>query len=101
MKFLFGVACGVLGMWAYQGGKLQSLIGGAPEPVQQVFTSATQRVQQAVNSDQARDVASNMQDTLQRVMTPSIATPSAAEVSGRPSAPLPRQEPEGVHIETP
>ena len=47
MKFLIGVAAGALGMWAYQGGKLQGLMGNAPEPMQQAFSSFQNTVQNA------------------------------------------------------
>jgi hypothetical protein len=95
MKFLLGVVFGALGMWAYQGGKLQGIIGGAPEPVRQAFSSTSERVSQAVNSDQVRQVASTVQEKVQQAGAPQIATPSAAEVAGRPSESLPRNEPEG------
>jgi hypothetical protein len=98
MKFLFGVVFGALGMWAYQSGKLQSFLGGAPEPVQQAFKSTSERVGQAVNSDQVRQVASTVQEKVQQAGAPQIATPSAAEVAGRPSEPLPRNEPEGMDV---
>ena len=98
MKFLLGVVFGALGMWAYQGGKLQRILGGAPEPVQQAFSSTSERIGQAVNTDQVRQVASTVQDTVQHAGTPQIATPSAAEVAGRPAEPLPRSEPEGTDV---
>jgi hypothetical protein len=98
MKFLLGVVFGALGMWAYQGGKLQGILGRAPEPVQQAFTSTSERIGQAVNSDQVRQVASTVQDKVQQVGAPQIATPSATEVAGRPSEPLPRIEPEGMDM---
>jgi hypothetical protein len=60
MKFFFGLAVGAIGLWAYQSGKLRSLMGSAPEPVQQLWQPATE-----------------------------IAKPSASEISGRPSEPLP------------
>ena len=60
MKFLLGLAVGGIGVWAYQSGKLQGLMGAAPEPMQQMWQSG-----------------------------PEIAKPSAAEVSGRQSEPLP------------
>jgi hypothetical protein len=99
MKFLLGVGFGVLGMWAYQGGKLQTLIKGAPEPMQQVISSAGEGINQVANSDQLRQVASTVRDKVQQANAPQIATPTAAEVSGRPSEPLPRYEPEGVHVQ--
>ena len=39
MKFFFGLAVGAVGMWAYQNGKLDSLMGHAPEPVRQAYYS--------------------------------------------------------------
>jgi len=100
MKFLLGVTVGALGLWAYQGGKLQRLMGSAPEPVQQAFNTAGDRVGQAVNSDQVRQVASMVQDKVQQPAASPIVRPTAAEVATRPSEPLPRSEPEGVHIQT-
>ena len=46
MKFLFGVAIGVVGMWAYSNGKLQALMGQAPEPLTEAFGKATERASQ-------------------------------------------------------
>ena len=69
MKFLLGIAFGAVGMWAYQGGKLQGMLGNAPEPV--------------------RQFASNMQNTATSMHTTDIVTPSPAEVAGRPEQPLP------------
>ncbi len=69
MKFFFGLALGALGVWAYHNGKFDSLMGSAPEPV--------------------RQFGDTLQDKMQQVRGPEIATPSAAEVSGRPSDPLP------------
>ena len=90
MKFVFGVALGAVGFWAYRSGKLQGLMGGAPE---QVWQPAVERFGQVANSDQVRQVASKVQDkvqeTTQQARTPEIATPTASEVSGRPSDPLP------------
>jgi hypothetical protein len=99
MKFLLGIGFGVLGMWAYQGGKLQALINGAPEPVQQAFSTAGERINQVAKSDQVRQVASTVQDKVQSADAPQIARPTAAEGSGRPSEPLPRIEPEGVQVQ--
>jgi hypothetical protein len=96
MNFLIGVALGALGMWAYGTGKLQRLTGGAPEPVQQAFTMASERINQVATSEQVRSVASTLQDRVQQAKGPEIAMPSAAEVAGRPAEPLPRQEPEGA-----
>jgi hypothetical protein len=84
MKFFVGLAVGALGMWAYRGGKLQGLIGQAPAPVQDAFSAASQRVSQVANNDQLREFASNVQGKASEV-----ATPSATEVSSRPSEPLP------------
>jgi hypothetical protein len=70
MKFLLGLGFGAFGYWAYRSGKLQSIVNGAPEPVQQMFNS----VQQA----------------------PTIVTPTPAEVAGRPAEPLPRYAPESA-----
>jgi hypothetical protein len=66
MKFLFGVAMGVIGMWAYRAGKLEGVLRRAPAPIQQTFQSGS-------GSD--------------------IAVPSASEVATRPSEPLPREQP--------
>ena len=99
MKFLLGVGFGVLGMWAYQGGKLQSLIDGAPAPMRQAFSSAGEPINQVANSDQLRQVVSTVQDKAQQVNAPQIARPTAAEVAGRPSEPLPDYEPEGVQVQ--
>jgi len=73
MKFLIGVAAGALAMWAYQGGKLQSLMGNAPEPMQQAFSSFQSTVQNSTPGGAEG----------------SIARPTPAEVAGRPSEPLP------------
>ena len=102
MKFFFGVAIGALGMWAYQSGKLDGLMRIAPERAQQVWQPTAERVgqvmdsvpvRQVMNSDQVRQVASSVQrkvqDTVQQTRGAEIVTPSAAEVSGRPSEPLP------------
>ena len=90
MKFVFGLAVGAVGMWAYQSGKLQSLMGNAPEQFGTVWQPAAERINQVASSDQVRQVTSTVQDTL-RPSAPDIARPSAAEVSGRPSEPLPAQ----------
>jgi hypothetical protein len=89
MKFFFGVAVGAAGMWAYQSGKLGSLMGIAPEPVQQAWQPAADRLNQVVNSEPVRRVASTMQDKVEQARTPEIVTPTPAEISGRPSEPLP------------
>jgi hypothetical protein len=89
MKFVFGVAIGALGMWAYQSGKFEGLMGGAPEPVRQAWQPAAERVGQMVNSDRIGQVASKVQDTVQQARGSEIVTPTAAEVAGRPSEPLP------------
>ncbi|MCA1647223.1 MAG: hypothetical protein LC797_17790 [Chloroflexi bacterium] len=96
MKFLIGVAFGALGMWAYRGGKVQSLTSSAPEPMQQAFNTAAERINQVVTNDQVRQIASTVQDKVQRANGSPIATPTAAEIAGRPAEPLPRQEPEGT-----
>jgi hypothetical protein len=94
MKFLFGVAFGAIGMWAYQNGKLQGFMGTAPESMQQAWQPAAERIGQVANSDQVRQAVSTAQDRIQSAQaslrpTPEIARPSAAEVAGRPSEPLP------------
>ena len=99
MNFLLGIGFGVLGMWAYRGGKLQSLIDGAPEPLQQAFSSAGTRINKVANSDDLRHAASTVQDKVQQANAPQIVIPTTAEVAGRPSEPLPRYEPEGAQIE--
>jgi hypothetical protein len=86
MKFLFGVVIGAVGVWAYQNGKLQSLIGD-------------RRLDRVVNNDQIRQVASTVTDRVQQATGPRISMPSATEVATRPSEPLPRQEPEGIHAQ--
>jgi len=73
MKFVLGIIVGAVGVWAYQGGKLQSLMGGAPEPVQHAWTTGTERISQMADADKPSP----------------IVTPSATEISGRPSEPLP------------
>src|SRR5689334_7566924 len=89
MKFFFGIAVGALGMWAYRSGKLESLMGIAPEPARQAWQPAVERVGQVVNSEQVRQVASTVQDKVGQMRSSDIVTPSAAEISGRPSEPLP------------
>lgn len=89
MKFVFGVAVGALGMWAYQSGKFESLMGIAPEPARQAWQPAAERVGQVVNSEQVRQVTATVQDKVGQMRAPDIVTPTAAEVSGRPSEPLP------------
>ncbi len=90
MKFLFGIAFGALGMWAYHRGNVQRLTSNAPEPVQQAINTAAGRFNQVVTNDQVRQVASSVQDRLQRASGPEIVTPTAAEVAGRPAEPLPQ-----------
>ena len=87
MKFVFGIAIGAVGMWAYSSGKFQSLMGGAPDSVQQAWQPAAERINQVANSDQVRQAVSTVQDSMRK--SPEIVTPSAAEVAGRPSEPLP------------
>lgn len=89
MKFIFGVAVGAIGMWAYQSGKFESLMGVAPEQARQAWQPAAERVSGIVNSEQVRQVASTVQDKVGQMRPSEIVTPSAAEVSGRPSDPLP------------
>ena len=89
MRFVFGVAIGAVGMWEYRSGKFESLMGGAPEPVRQAWQPAAERVSQVMNSDTLRQVGSTVQDKIDQARAPEIVTPSAAEVSGRPSDPLP------------
>jgi hypothetical protein len=69
MKFVFGVALGALGMWAYRSGKFESLMGAAPEPVRQAWQPVQDKIEQRRGSE--------------------IVTPTPAEVAGRPSEPLP------------
>jgi len=87
MKFVFGIAIGAVGMWAYKSGKFQSLMGSAPDSMQQAWQPAAERVSQVANSDKVRQAVSTVQDSMKP--TPDIAMPSAAEVAGRPSEPLP------------
>jgi hypothetical protein len=99
MKFLVGAAFGALGMWAYRSGKVQSLTSSSPEPMQQAISTAAERINQVVTSDQVRQIASNVQDKVHRANAPKIVTPTAAEVATRPAKPLPRHEPEEVQIQ--
>jgi len=101
MRFLIGVAIGAIGMWAYRGGKVQSLVSSAPEPMQQAYNTTAERITQVVNTEQVRQIASAVQDKVQRADAPHIAKPTAAEVAGRPSEPLPRYEPENVQPQSP
>jgi hypothetical protein len=96
MKFLIGVGFGALAMWAYRSGKVQSLSSSAPETMQQAYNTTAERINQVVTNDQVRQISSTVQDKMQRANAPQILRPSAAEVVGRPSEPLPRYEPEGV-----
>ena len=83
MKFLFGVAIGVVGMWAYSNGKLQALMGQAPEPVTEAFGKATERASQVANNPQVRDFVSKAQDKVSDLAIPSesggISAPEATE----------------------
>ena len=88
MKFFFGIAVGAVGMWAYSSGKLQGLMGRAPEPMQDAFGKAGQQLNQMADNDQVRGFVSKAQDTAHE-----ITRPTASEVSGRPSEPLPTSEP--------
>ena len=99
MNFLFGIGFGVLGMWAYYGGKLDSLLNLAPAPIQQALHRSSERINEVTETDQFRQAVSTVQDKVQQAAAPQIAIPTAAEVAGRPSEPLPRYEPEGVHVE--
>jgi hypothetical protein len=101
MRFFIGVAFGALAMWAYRSGKVQSLASSAPEPVQQAYNRTAERINQVATNDQVRQIASTVQDKVQRANAPQIVMPSAAEVAGRPSEPLPRYEPEGVQTQNP
>jgi hypothetical protein len=89
MKFFFGIAVGALGMWAYQNGKLDTLMGSAPEPVRQAWQPAAERLGQMANSEQVQQVGAAVQDKMQQARPSEIVTPSPAEISGRPSEPLP------------
>jgi hypothetical protein len=91
MKFFLGIAVGAVGMWAYSNGKLQSLMGRTPEPMQDAFSRASQQVNQLAEDDRVRGFVAKAQDTAQ-----DIARPSASEVSGRPSEPLPATGPQGT-----
>ena len=91
MKFLIGVALGILGMWAYRGGKVQSLVSSPPEPMQQAYNTIAERITHVVNNDQIRQTASTVQDKVQQAHAP--------EIVGRPSEPLPRYDPESVQPE--
>ena len=85
MKFLFGVAIGAVGMWAYSSGKLQGLMGQASEPVNQAFTVASERASQVANNPQVRDVVSKAQDKISDLATPSASEGSGGE-PGKPDA---------------
>lgn len=86
MKFVFGVAIGALGMWAYQSGKLDSWMGGTPE---QFGQTAVDRFNQVAGSEPVRQAAAGVQNVMQRGTE--IARPTTAEVAGRPTEPLPSQ----------
>jgi hypothetical protein len=98
VKFLVGVALGVIGMWAYRGGKVQSLVSGSPEPIQQAAKTARERINEVVTTDRVRQMASTVHDRIDPNDAPQIVKPTAAEVAGRPSEPLPRNEPAGIQI---
>jgi len=87
MKFFFGIAIGAVGMWAYKTGKLPGSIGGASESMQHAWEPAAERFSQVANSDQVQHAVSTVKDRMPSASE--IATPSAAEVSGRPAEPLP------------
>ncbi len=89
MNFVFGIAVGAIGMWAYQNGKLQGLMGGAPESVRQAWQPAAERVSQMANSDRVQQAVSTVQGAMPQQQGSEIARPSASEISGRPSDPLP------------
>ena len=84
MKFLIGVVLGTLGMWAYRGGKVQSLVSSPPEPMQQAYNTIAERITHVVNNDQIRQKAASVQDKVQQAHAPEIVRPTAAEVVGRP-----------------
>lgn len=65
MRFLFGVAVGALGYWAYQQGYFEQL------PFQLPFGSPDQMGQDAGDADGQ------------------IVRPTPGEISGRPSEPIP------------
>jgi hypothetical protein len=58
MKFFFGLAVGAIGMWAYSSGKLQGVMGRAPEPVQDAFSRASDQASQFANNEQVRGFVS-------------------------------------------
>jgi hypothetical protein len=89
MRFVFGIAVGAIGMWAYKNGKFDSMMGNAPDRMQQAWQPAADRVTQVAHSDQVQQVKSAVQDRMQQARGTDIVTPSATEVSGRPSEPLP------------
>ena len=91
MKFLFGVALGAVGMWAYSSGKLQGLMGQASEPVNEAFGMASERASQVANNPQVRDVVSRAQDKIS-----DLATPSASEGSGTEPETAPASDPQGA-----
>ena len=97
MKFVFGAICGVVGMWAYQNGKIQDMMSGAPQPVQQAWNTGTQQVGRVANNERVQQMTSSLQDRIGQAgggatETSEIAMPSASEVAGRPAEPLPGQE---------
>ena len=89
MKFFLGLAVGAVGMWAYSSGKLQGLMGRAPEPVQDAFSRASEQVNQVAANDQVRGFVAKAQDKAQE-----IATTTASEISRRPAEPSPTTEPQ-------
>ena len=91
MKFLFGVAIGDVGMWAYSSGKVQGLMGQASEPVNQAFNTASERASQFANNPQVRDVVSKAQDKMS-----DLASPFASEGSGSEPGPTDASEPQGA-----
>ena len=66
-------------------------MGVAPEPMRQAWQPAVNRMGDMMNSGQVGQVVAKVQDTVQRAQAPEIVTPSASEVAGRPSEPLPTQ----------
>jgi len=78
MKFFIGIAIGVVGMWAYSNGKLQGLIGQAPQPVNQTFSAARERVSQVANNEQVQGFVATAQDRLGDAATRERA-PKASE----------------------
>jgi hypothetical protein len=81
MKFFVGLVLGGVGMWAYSSGRLQTLMGRAPAPVQDAFSKAGDQVNQVANHDQIRGFVAKTQDTVQDIAK------SGPEGSGLPAQP--------------